>query len=208
MRNAIPAALFAVSLLASRPAAAAAVSPAAPTWDTTAIHAQYIDGDFEHAIGRIEAALQSKAVSTHEDSIFAFKHLGVMYAASETSRERGKYYMLQLLTIEPTARIMDMYASDMIYMIFRNIQEEFEITKSKLARAQRLVDGQSGNAKPATAASSAPPGPAPKAGESHTARNAMIIGGGVALVVGAGVLASYMMQDEPEPETVTHEINK
>jgi hypothetical protein len=45
---------------------------------------------------------------------------------------------MRLLDVEPTARLMDMYASDMIYMIFKNIQDEYEIAKAKLRRTQDL----------------------------------------------------------------------
>ena len=54
-----------------------------------------------------------------------------MYAATYETREKGKFYMYQLLLIEPTAKILDMFASDMIYMIFKNIQDEFIATRSK-----------------------------------------------------------------------------
>jgi hypothetical protein len=99
--------------------------------DTATIHQLYLEGDFDHAIDMLEAALKYDRVKTHEDSVFAYKHLGVMYTAKYETREVGKKYMYQLLMIEPTARIMDMYASDMIYMIFKNIQEEVEMSRGK-----------------------------------------------------------------------------
>ncbi len=54
-----------------------------------------------------------------------------MYTATYATMKKGKQYMYQLLTIEPSVRIMDMYASDMIDMIFRNVQSEFEIRHAR-----------------------------------------------------------------------------
>jgi len=99
--------------------------------DTSAIHALYMDGEFESAIELLERASGEGLLKTHTDSVFAYKHLGVMYAARYETMERGKSYMYRLLTIEPTVRILDMYASEMIYMIFRNVQAEFEIRTAR-----------------------------------------------------------------------------
>jgi len=100
--------------------------------DTAHIHKTYIDGDFDLAIELIEDALKYGGPFSHEDSVFIFKHLGVMHTAKYETREKGKSYMMQLLNVEPTAKIMDMYASDMIYMIFKNIRDEFESTRPDL----------------------------------------------------------------------------
>ncbi len=94
--------------------------------DSAKVHSLYLDGEFDAAIAVLEADLKETRQYRHEDSVFIYKHLGVMYAAQYDTREKGKYYMHRVLLVEPTAKIMDMYASDMIYMIFRNIQEEFE----------------------------------------------------------------------------------
>lgn len=99
--------------------------------DTAGIRKLYLDGDFDEAIELLTASYKEKRFLNHNDSVFIFKHLGVMYAANYETREKGKYFMHQLLFIEPTAKIMDMYASDMIYMIFKNIQDEFISSRSK-----------------------------------------------------------------------------
>jgi hypothetical protein len=127
--------------LSAKPASAkparAATGPAVakPALDTARIHGLYLDGDFDQAVRSLEGALKSRKALNHADSVFIFKHLGVMYAATPATREKGRYYMLQLISIEPTARILDMYASDMIYLIFRNIQEEFEKKHGRVAIA-------------------------------------------------------------------------
>jgi hypothetical protein len=95
--------------------------------DTNAIHALYMDGEFELAIKQLENASSKGLLKSHADSVFAYKHLGVMYAAQYETMEKGKGYMYRLLSIEPTVKILDMYASEMIYMIFRNVQAEYQI---------------------------------------------------------------------------------
>ena len=86
-----------------------------------------MDGEFESAIKQLEEASGKGLYKSHGDSVFAYKHLGVMYAAQYETMEKGKSYMYRLLSIEPTVKILDMYASEMIYMIFRNVQAEFQM---------------------------------------------------------------------------------
>src|SRR5438445_6042485 len=85
--------------------------------DSALVRKYYMDGDFDPAIEILEKGLKEKRHFNHNDSVFIYKHLGVMYTARYENRERGKYFMHQLLITEPTAKIMDMYASDLIQMI-------------------------------------------------------------------------------------------
>jgi hypothetical protein len=107
--------------------------------DTTKIHAQYMEGEFVPAIKTLESSLKSNQPKSHADSVFIFKHLGVMHAASPGTRERGKFFMYQLINIEPTAKILDMYASDLIFLIFRNVQEDFELKNGQAIVSSRTI---------------------------------------------------------------------
>ncbi len=121
-----------------------------------------------------------------------------MYAAKYDTRERGKYFMHQLLMTEPTARIMDMYASDMIYMIFKNIQDEFDQTRGRLSRAEdhvaenRRTDDQTP--------------PPHKAGSQdtedgkHSHATLYWIGAGAAVT---GVAAYFLFAGDPKTNTTT-----
>ncbi len=177
----------------------------------------------------LEGDLKEKRLRSHGDSVFAFKHLGVMYAAQEATREKGKYYMLQLLYVEPTARIMDMYASDMIYMIFRNIQEEFSHDPGrhrpppadKEARQAAAADreakqpagekGGSGRVGPGPSRTiPAAKGPEPlqpartgrdvPEAEPKSHRLYWLAGG--AVLVGAGVAAYYLTAERPPAKEI------
>jgi hypothetical protein len=166
-----------------------------PLVDTAVIRKLYLDGEFEPAIEILETGLTEKRPFNHVDSVFIFKHLGVMYAAKYETRERGKYFMHQLLMTEPTARIMDMYASDMIYMIFKNIQDEFDQTRGRLSRAEDHVRGNAqSDGDPALQGGAGQPA---KASKGH----ALIWAGATTAIVAAGVAAYFILSDEPKTTT-------
>ncbi|MDB5049946.1 MAG: hypothetical protein JWO30_3017 [Fibrobacteres bacterium] len=159
--------------------------------DTATVRRLYLDGEFEGAIEVLEAGLKEKRPFDHKDSVFIFKHLGVMYAAKYETREKGKYYMHELLMTEPTARIMDMYASDMIYMIFKNIQDEFEANRVRLTHAVTLVQGNT-QTEPVSNNNNVPEEPEPK--RSHRAYYWI---GATSIVVVAGVAAFFLLSEKP-----------
>lgn len=171
----------------------------APILDTALVRKEYLDGDFDQAIELLEKGLKEKRPFTHYDSVFIFKHLGVMYAAKYDTREKGKYYMHQLLLVEPTAKILDMYASDMIYMIFKNIQDEFEETTGRLTRAQSHVNG---NAQ--TRPSENKPADKPVAKEAKSSDHTLLWVGVGTVAVGAGVAAYFLLASSPSSTQDTH----
>jgi hypothetical protein len=159
--------------------------------DTARVRALYMDGDFEEATELLEVARRNNQLKSHGDSVFTYKHLGVMYAAKYETMERGKQFMYQLLNIEPTVRIMDMYASDMIYMIFRNVQAEFEI---RHARPNDASQGK-GNFNSGAGDSAQVK---PKVRDSKKAWPYWTAG---AMVLAAGVgVSAYLILDEDQPE--------
>ena len=164
--------------------------------DSAAVRKYYLDGDFDPAIQLLEAALQSKTAYSHDDSAFIFKHLGVMYAARYETREKGKHYMHRLLQVEPTARILDMYASDMIYMIFKNIQDEFEASRRRLARADSNLGGGRGTGPMQDPPPRQGPGPRPES-QPRKRSTAFWVGAGAAAAVVAGA-TWYYYSDEPK----------
>lgn len=186
------------------PAGSAKASPrtgsakaAKPVIDTARVHGLYLDGDFDQAIRLLETALKGRKPISHADSVFAFKHMGVMYAATPATREKGRYYMLQLISIEPTARILDMYASDMIYLIFRNVQEEYENKHGKMAAAS--VDTVP--APQAAAHKDSLPAPVPAATRSKPSNDRTLywVAGGAAVTAGAAGLL-FILLDNPQPK--------
>jgi hypothetical protein len=175
--------------------------------DTNAVHKQYIDGDFDEAIDKLEIGLKYVTPLSHEDSVFIFKHLGVMYTSKYDSREKGKQFMMRLLEVEPTARIMDMYASDMIYMIFKNIQDEYELAQMKLKRAQDLQAeaNLTGNGARENEDQKNPASTHGSGRPSVSNAKTFIWLGAAAVMIGAGV-AVYVLADGPKAKATNYEV--
>jgi hypothetical protein len=179
--------------------AQAAIAMAHPNLDSATIHKYYLDGDFEEAIAILETGLKEKRPFNHNDSVFIFKHLGVMYAAQYETREKGKFYMHQLLMTEPTAKIMDMYASDMIYMIFKNIQDEFESNRMRLADADNAANGNSqahSNGKD--------PGRRKNEAGISSGSTAFWVGATAVAAVAVGIGAYFILSDERDAGDSDH----
>lgn len=170
--------------------------PAQPAMDTNKVHEIYLEGDFDQAIRSLDGQIKSRRPMTHQESVFVYKHLGVMYAAQQSTRDKGKFYMSELINIEPTAKILDMYASDMIHLIFRNVQEEFEVKRARLAPVP----------EPAPAAQApAAPAPTPVAETkkpTRNKRNFYLAAAGAGVAVGAFTLFMVLSSDEPETHTI------
>lgn len=111
--------------------------------DTTAIHSAYEDGEFDKVIAALEPVMAAKARLIREDSVFLYKHLGVIYSKNPASREKGKYCFRKLFDVDANAHILDMYATDDIYAVFRTVREEWEIGRPASAR-QTAVAGSTG----------------------------------------------------------------
>jgi hypothetical protein len=179
-----------------------------PPMDTAKIHEQYLEGDFDHAIRALESQLKSQRPMSHAESVFVFKHLGVMYAAQQSTREKGKHYMQSLIAIEPTAKILDMYASDMIHLIFRNVQEEFEAKRRRLMPSPDSTATASAGPEPgpAPAPSPAPLAASPKK-DSGTRKTVFLAAAGASVAVGALALFFLLGEDE-DPKVRTIEVSE
>ena len=191
---------------AAKPSKSAKASPA--PMDTAKIHEQYLEGDFDQAIRALEQQLHSKRPLSHAESVFVYKHLGVMYAAQQSTREKGKHYMQSLIAIEPTAKILDMYASDMIHLIFRNVQEEFEAKRRLVVPAQDPAVAAS--AAPGTGSSPEPRPAEPVAGtqkkDSGSRKTVFLAAAGATVAVGA--LALFFLLGEDDPGTRVIEVSE
>lgn len=104
----------------------------------------YMEGEFAKAIGILQKHLSANAKLDRQDSIFIYKHLGVMYSAEYETREKGKWAFHKLLLVDTAAKITDMYASDMIYAIFRTVSEEAEASRleNRVSKPSGLVGKQ------------------------------------------------------------------
>ena len=119
----------------------AAIAPRlqAAELNQVAIHYKYSDGDFPSVIQAIDAFTHAHKTYSRGDSVFIAKHLAVVYTANPDTRERGKYYMFQLLELVPSAELVDMYVSDEIENIFMRVRKEYDSRRSETA-AQASAD--------------------------------------------------------------------
>jgi hypothetical protein len=165
-----------------------------PPIDTTVIRRYYMEGDFDPAIDILETALRYKSGFSKSDSIFMFKHLGVMYTAKYETREKGKLFMRRLLEVDPTSRILDMYASDMIYMIFKNIKDEFDASQQHsmgpdTAQANGRINGR-GNGR---------------SSRKESSSTYLWLGISAAVVVAGGAATYFYFSDEPRVDSEDHQ---
>jgi hypothetical protein len=157
------------------------------------IHSLYNDGQFEKVISEIHAFTTANPTYSREDSIFIAKHYSVVYSSNPSTREKGMYYMHQLLALTPSADLVDMFVGSEIDRLFEKVQKEFQARH----RASTLE---------AAPPESAPP---PKADNGKPAlwkRKGFWLAAGTGLViVGATVAALVLLNEEkkdPVPEPI------
>jgi hypothetical protein len=167
----------------------------------------YFDGDFQKVMHALEHFRKNNPNAAKDDRIFMFKYLSVVYAANPDTRDKAESYMYQLLKMVPTATLIDMYISDSIKAIFKNVKEEYQ------ARMQYLDSKKS--TEPDQKQVSAEPPPSPKTGadkDPSPGKNGRskkwiwwTVGGvTVAGAVTAFVLLSGNNEEAEKPVTVVH----
>ncbi len=96
------------------------------TLDKPTISKSYFEGDFERIKWPLEEYLQHfPASATKEDSIFVYKYLSVIYAADSSTRKKGESCMVQLIKMKPTIELIDLYISDNIAAIFKDVKQSY-----------------------------------------------------------------------------------
>lgn len=96
------------------------------TLDKEAISQAYFEGDFDRVRFPLEVYRERfPASATREDSIFVYKYLSVIYAADSTTQHKAEYYMVQLIRLVPTIELVDLYISDNIHAIFKNVKKNY-----------------------------------------------------------------------------------
>ncbi len=95
------------------------------TLDKSTIRKSYFEGDFNRILPPLEAWRTSRATKNRDDSIFVYKYLSVIYAADSTTMNKAESFMVQLIRLMPTIELVDMYISDNIESIFKNVQEKY-----------------------------------------------------------------------------------
>lgn len=183
-------------LFVSPPATAGASSSS--KLDQKKIHSEYNEGNFDKVVNSLEAFMSSHKTYTFQDSVFIAKHLAVVYTANPETREKGKYYMFRLLTLLPSAKLVDMFVSDEIDRIFDKVRDEFVtrqhgfgVDTTRLAVPDRAPTGAHGSTdEPPQAVKPT------RRKESHTG---LWVAGGATIAVAGLALTYFLIQEEPAP---------
>lgn len=86
----------------------------------------YNEGEFEKIRINLEDFLKkSGKTSSPKERIFAYKYLGVIYAAEPQGYPLAETYFYQLLKLAPNAHLSDMYVSTAIEEVFTRTQVRF-----------------------------------------------------------------------------------
>ncbi len=95
------------------------------TLDKNAISHAYFEGEFSRILPPLETFRQTYPNPTKDDQIFVYKYLSVIYAADSSTRKKAESYMIQLVKLMPTIELIDLYISDNIQAIFKDVKSNF-----------------------------------------------------------------------------------
>jgi hypothetical protein len=201
----LPFLLIASAALAASPAPSASAA-SRDNLDQKRIHSDYNDGNFEKVVAALEGYMSAHSTYSFQDSVFIAKHLAVVYSANPDTREKGKYYMYRLLTLLPSAKLVDMYVSDEIDRIFDKVREEFVgrqrgfgVDTARIAVPEKAPTGSRGK-DPAPPAKE-PPSDA-QASASRKGHAGLWIAGGAAVAAAGLATAYFLLQGEEQPQPV------
>jgi hypothetical protein len=185
--------------------------------DQAAIAKGFKDSDWDEVRNTLESYLRRNGDSrvAVEERIFAYKYLGVIFAADSVTRTRAESYFNRLLDLSPTIEIVDMYASKKISDFFHEVKREYENQKSYAnqhdaygRKNKELVSGKSldsnsdqgQDSMPTLGGSSHPPQPIPrrKGAELENPNGSSWVWWtvGIAAVTGVGASVFYLTQDK------------
>ncbi|HKP97750.1 MAG TPA: hypothetical protein VJ385_18570 [Fibrobacteria bacterium] len=97
----------------------------------------YFEGDFYRILPPLETFRQSYPNPSENDQIFTYKYLSVIYAADSSTRKKAESCMVQLVKLMPTIELTDLYVSDDIQALFKNVQTNF-LKEQKYVREHDL----------------------------------------------------------------------
>jgi hypothetical protein len=112
------------------------VATVSENYDAMVLKTAYSDGEFEIGIEKGMKWWNQGKDLNHSDSLFISKYLAVMFGADEVTREKSKYFMHKMLTMDTTATVMDLYASDAIYKMFETVKTEFRLNQKPNSQSE------------------------------------------------------------------------
>jgi hypothetical protein len=197
--------------------------------DFSSIEKSYLDGELQDIKVTLEDFLKENSrTASRQDLIFAYKYLGVIYAADSISQPKAESYFHQLFTLAPRIEIMDLYPSARIQETFRRVKMEFKAraeyadqydsfgnpvensagvdseTASAREKSSRTKAGESSShSKPPTSttnSSSSDSSPRRTSEMTQSNHPSLWLWVGGAALLGGGVFAYWWFSQEPERE--------
>jgi len=161
----------------------------------------YFDGDFDKVIDALEHFRKNNPDASDKDKIFMYKYLSVVYAARQETRDKGESYMYQLLKLVPTATLIDMYISDNIKSIFKNVKEEYQERLSYMNKADSTKQSEAEIGKSETHTAPEPVQPV-KSSEKKSAKSKKWVWWTVGGVAIAAVVVTFIVVGMGEKDKV------
>jgi hypothetical protein len=160
----------------------------------------YTEGDFDRVVAAIDSFTRTRKAFGRSDSAFIAKYLAVIYTANPLTREMGKHYMVRLLSLEPSARIVDMFASEEINRVFESVREELIVRRETLAQEESAPRRSAVTQSADTRSGKTPSPPGIRKKRGFPASYYWIAGGLAAAALGGAAI--YLLQpDEPGDKT-------
>jgi len=167
------------------------------------VHSEYSEGNFDQVVMLLNEFMLRNKVYDREDSIFIAKHLAVVYSANPATREKGKYYMMRLLELVPSAKLVDMYVSDEIDHIFDRVKEEYLMREQALGKSEPMPPKTASDPIATSAINREPNHPKEISQEKKSSHTGYWVAAGGAGVVLAGLTAYFFLhQDTPSADKV------
>ncbi len=184
-------------VLAAQPQASA---PSPQALDKEAVKAFYFEGEFDKVINILEPWRKANPNASLADMVFIYKYLSVVHAANPATRKRAESYMYQLLKLKPTIELLDMYISDSIEGIFKDVRADFSAREAYLKKQRGNPDsvnsGVSRYSQPGASAAAAGTVPSQPAAANKTSKKwVWLTLGGTAV---AGVVAAFLLLSPDE----------
>lgn len=185
--------------------------------DQAAIAKAYKNSDWDEVRQALEGYLKRKGDSkvSVDERIFAYKYLGVIFAADSNTMPRAESYFHRLLDLSPKIDILDLFASKKINEFFQSVKRDHEAQKSYLtsfdtfghetkqdaAKSETKTPAKDSTPAPFSAKKSPQPKPKRAVSEMHSSKSSTWVWWTVG-VAGVGATAYYLNPEDPPKRIV------
>lgn len=110
------------------------------TFARPALLEAYRQGDFESIAVTLRPLLTPGHAVSRVDSLFAYRLLGVIYAADPKTREMGRHCWMKLLDMDPQANLVDLFVGEELDHLWEKTRVEHAVLQSLTRKTRRAQD--------------------------------------------------------------------